>query len=154
MIADIVKQLSGLLGTELVSKFQLNTQQSKQAVEVVGNSLTETLQQELAKGNISQITSLFADSSLNAKQIAENPMVKTLVSAAVVGISAKVGLSAAIAQPVATFVVPKIIETLRNQTNGNPSEVIKTLGGTDNLLQNLSGNLGDSLKKGLGGFFK
>ncbi|MCS7004109.1 MAG: hypothetical protein NZM38_02150 [Cytophagales bacterium] len=138
-----------------MNKFKLSNQQANQTVQTIGSSVIENLQQELLKGNLAQLTSLFTDKNLSTSQIAENPVVKTLISTAVTALSSKIGLSAAVAQPVAALVVPKVIEMIKGQSKtNNIADIINSLGCTDVISKGIAGGISDSLKKGLGGFFK
>ncbi len=150
MIDAIVKNIGPELVSKLTGDFGLQPEQVAQTAETTKTSLKDGLTKELSKGNVDGLLSLFNQGS----QAAGNDVFQNLFNNLVGDYVKKLGVSKEMANKVAGFVLPLIMDKIANKTGGNTgkADLVKIIGGeAGNLLKDKAGGL---LKGGLGNLFK
>lgn len=141
-ILDLIKDQA--LGA--VTQAGVPADKQEAAVETTASSIVDGLKDQLSLDNISSIMSLFGGSSSSSSPVAaSNPVVSSIQGTVVSSLSEKVGLSPAVANTIASTVVPALIGLLSKKSN-DPDDSFDF----GSLLQSFTGG-GDSTGGFLGG---
>lgn len=141
-ILDLIKDQA--LGA--VTQAGVPADKQEAAVETTASSIVDGLKDQLSLDNISSIMSLFGGSSSSSSAVAaSNPVVSSIQGTVVSSLSEKVGLSPAVANTIASTVVPALIGLLSKKSN-DPGDSFDF----GSLLQSFTGG-GDSTGGFLGG---
>jgi hypothetical protein len=138
-ILDLIKDQ--VIGAVKKAGVPANKQQA--AVETTTSTIMDGLKDHLSPDNISSIVSLFGGGS--SAKAASNPMVASIQSSVVSALSEKVGLKPAIANTIASTVVPALMGLLSKKSN-DPNDSFD-LG---SLLKSFTGNSGGGVSGVLG----
>jgi hypothetical protein len=151
MLEELLKSGGKELISQLGSQFNLDASQANQVAEVSSETIKNELFDEAKSGNFDGILSLFNGSTSSAGSALSGKLTNSLVGS----LLSKVGLKNEMAQKVATFVIPFILQKISgNKPSGGFSagDLTSLLGGsTTDILKDKASNL---LKGGLGGLFK
>ena len=158
MLDQLIELGKQQLSNTLSEKAGLNPAQIDDSFGVAQTSMLDTLKNEALGGNISGLLSLFNGESATDLS---NPIVKNFADTFVTGIMEKLGLPEATANTISDTVVPFLIQKFSGKETGNAADagdLLQMVGldkdsGIGGILQNVLGDSGGGLLKGLGGFF-
>lgn len=148
MIQDILKQLSGSISDDLVSKAGISKDQVPGVIESIADASTEQMGKEAASGNMGALLNLFSNDSNSS---AADGIQASITSAITQKLADKFGFDASTINSIVQVALPKLMGMLTQknvETDANdPGFLTDLLGG---------GNTGDLLgkaKDAFGGFF-
>lgn len=125
-----------------------------QVMSAAGNSIFDGLQQAMAGGGLTQITSLFSggEGASSLSSLASNPMVQNIISSFAGKLTGQFNVNAANAQQIGTDLIPQVLSKLSGQVNdpANQSIDINSVIGSLTGGGGAQGGLADMLK----GFMK
>ncbi|NDV95337.1 DUF937 domain-containing protein [Dysgonomonas sp. 521] len=148
-ILDLIKDQA--LGA--VTQAGVPADKQSAAVETTASSIVDGLKDQLSLDNVSSLMSLFGGSSSSSSALsASNPIVSSIQKTVVTSLSEKVGLNSAMANTIASTVVPALIGLLSKKSS-DPNDsfdfgsLLKSFtGGGDSAGGLLGGLLGKFLK--------
>lgn len=152
MIDQIINSLKGELTKKFTGDFGMQQEKVDDAVVLAKDDIFDTVKDEVGRGNLGGLMSLFQ----NKEQIATNPMVTNMIRKYAGNLGSKLGLDPNMASTIANYAIPFIIGKFVNtaQEKGiDQASLMSMLGGSGkekDLGDTLKGQFGDSL----GGFFK
>jgi len=111
-ILDLIKDHA----QEVVEKAGVPADKQEAAVETTASTIVDGLKDNLSLDNVSSIMGLFGGES-SSSAIASNPIVSSIQTSVVSALSSKVGLSPAIANTIASAVVPALMGMLSKKSN-------------------------------------
>jgi hypothetical protein len=148
MIEGLLDNLKGGMVGDLMSKFGLDEEKAGGVFSAAGEATKEEMTKNVAQGGLSSVMSLFSNKENGDS---ENSMLSGLQDNFIGKITSKLGIDPAMASGIAGSIIPKItgmITSKNEETDEADSSSIMSMFGGD------TGGIGDSIKKGLGGFFK
>src|SRR5688572_14025760 len=122
MISDLINMAK----TELMDKVSQNTpldsQQAAESIEIGGNSIFDSLKQEVLSGNMSGVMQVFSG-GLNPETAMSNPIVSSIAKNFIGSLISRLGLSEQMSATVVNFVLPYLLSFLGNKAKQNPQEM-------------------------------
>ncbi|WPP52339.1 hypothetical protein [Catalinimonas niigatensis] len=152
MIDQIINSLKGELTKKFTGDFGMQQEKVDDAVVLAKDDIFDTVKDEVGRGNLGGLMSLFQ----NKEQIATNPMVTNMIRKYAGNLGSKLGLDPKLSSTIANYAIPFILSKFINtaQEKGiDQASLMSMLGGSGkgkDLGDSLKGQFGDSL----GGFFK
>lgn len=145
MLDDIINNLKGELGGDLMEKFGLDSSQKDQALDITKETLSETIQKETVGGGLSGIMNLF---SSNDNDDDGNSMLENIGSALSSQFSSKLGVDSEKSSGITSMIMEKVTSLFGDKLGSNfeISDLLGMIGG-DN-----KGGIGGMLGK-IGGMF-
>lgn len=138
MLDQLVKLVEQNAGEAIVKNQAIPNQFNNAAIQEVAGSIFNTLKGQVAQGNMQQVVSMFqGGASQNA--IANNPMVRQMISSVAGNFASKFGVSSAQAQSIVSSLLPTVMNQFVQKTNDpkdnsfDLSNMMKTMSGNSNL---------------------
>jgi len=138
MLDQLVKLVEQNAGEAIVKNQAIPNQFNNAAMQEVAGSIFDTLKGQVAQGNLQQVVSMFqGGASQNA--LANNPMVRQMISSVAGNFAAKFGVSSAQAQSIVSSLLPTVMNQFVQKTNDpkdnsfDLSNMMKTMSGNSNL---------------------
>ncbi|MBF8963511.1 hypothetical protein I0P70_09650 [Pontibacter sp. FD36] len=143
MLGNIINSVKGQLTGELQDKFNIDSGQANQSVDLAKDHVTEGLKKEASGGDAGGIMNMLK----GQKAPQDSPAMNSTIQNYIGDLTSKVGIPESVAKQVGPFVV----SFLMNKIGGNVNS-------QSDLMGMLGGGLTDKLPKGmgdkLGGLFK
>lgn len=152
MIDQIINSLKGELTQKFTGDFGMQQEKVDDAVVLAKDDIFDTVKDEVGRGNLGGLMSLFQDKG----RIASNPIVTNMIRKYAGNLGSKLGLDPNISSTIANYAIPfivgKFINTAQEKGVDQMSLMSMFAGGDKgkNPGDTLKGQFGDSL----GGFFK
>ncbi|MDH6358398.1 DUF937 domain-containing protein [Parabacteroides sp. PF5-9] len=118
MLENLLKEIQGPVMSIITKSQDIPQEKKRDAVETTTQAFTDGLKQYATPDKISTLLGLFGGGS---SATASNPMLKTIEKSIVSGLTQKIGLSPAIANTLASTVVPAVMNVLSSKVN-DPNE--------------------------------
>ena len=109
-LLDLVKKNAQDL---VVNNAQIPNHQNDAVIAETTNVIKNVLSNAVRSGNLQDVMGMFG----NSQNLANNPLVATIVSQLITNLSTKFGINAATAQSVAGNLIPQILSQFTNKTN-------------------------------------
>ncbi|MDF9796144.1 hypothetical protein OKW21_001407 [Catalinimonas alkaloidigena] len=152
MLDQIINSLKGELSKKFTGDFGMQEDKVDDAVAIAKDDIFETVKDEIGRGNIGGLMSLFQ----NKEQIGSNPIVTNIIKKYAGDLGSKLGLDPNLSSTIANYAIPFILGKFINtaQEKGvDQASLMSMLGGSGDgkdIGDMLKGQFGDSL----GGLFK
>lgn len=152
MLDQIINSLKGELAKKFTGEFGMQEDKVDDAVGIAKDDIFETVKDEVGRGNLGGLMSLFQ----NKEQIGSNPIVTNIIKKYAGDLGSKLGLDPSLSSTIANYAIPFILGRFINtaQEKGvDQASLMSMLGGSGqgkDLGDMLKGQFGDSL----GGLFK
>jgi hypothetical protein len=148
MLDQLVKLVEQNAGESIIKNQAIPNQFNNAAIQEVAGSIFNTLQGQVAKGNMQQVVSMFQGGA-NQNNLLNNPMVKQMITSVAANFASKFGVSSAQAQSIVSGLLPTVMNQFINKTNDpkdnsfDLTNMMKTMSGNSNLdVSSILGQLG------------
>jgi len=138
MLDQLVKLVEQNAGDAIVRNSAIPDQFNNAAIQEVASSIFNTLQGQVAQGNMQQVVSMF-QGGMSQSALASNPMVTQMISNVAANFASRFGVSSSQAYSIVSNLVPTVINQFVQRTN-NPldnsfdlSNMMRTMSGNSNL---------------------
>ena len=138
MLDQLVKLVEQNAGDAIVRNSAIPDQFNNAAIQEVASSIFNTLQTQVAQGNMQQVVSMF-QSGVNQNSLTNNPMVTQMISNVAATFASKFGVSSSQAYSIVSNLLPTVLNQFVQKTN-NPldnsfelSSMMRTMSGNGNL---------------------
>jgi len=148
MLDQLVKLVEQNAGDSIIKNQAIPNQFNNAAIQEVAGSIFNTLQSQVAKGNLQQVASMFQGGG-GQSNLVNNPMVKQMITSVAANFASKFGVSPAQAQSIVSGLLPTVMNQFINKTNDpkdnsfDLTSMMKTMSGNSNLdVSSILGQLG------------
>ena len=158
MLDQLIKLVQQNADEAIVKNNALPNQFNNAAIEEVAQQIFSGMQNQVASGNMQQVTSMFSGGNMSS--LVNNPMVAQMISNIAGNFASKFGVSPQTARTIAMSVIPQVMSQFVNKTNDpndrdfDLQDMLRGFTGNSGLnLNDVLGNLGggaNSSKGGLG----
>jgi len=138
MLDQLVKLVEQNAGDTIIRNTAIPDQFNNAAIQEVASSIFNTLQGQVAQGNMQQVISMF-QSGMSQNAMASNPMITQMISNVATTFASKFGISSSQAYSIVSNLLPTVMNQFVQRTN-NPldnsfelSSMMKTMSGNSNL---------------------
>jgi len=138
MMDQLVKLVEQNAGDAIIRNTAIPDQFNNAAIQEVASSIFNTLQGQVAQGNMQQVISMF-QSGMSQNAMASNPMITQMISNVAATFASKFGISSSQAYSIVSNLLPTVMNQFVQRTN-NPldnsfelSSMMKTMSGNSNL---------------------
>lgn len=152
MLDQIINSLKGELAKKFTGEFGMQEDKVDDAVGIAKDDILETVKDEVGRGNLGGLMSLFQ----NKEQIGSNPIVTNIIKKYAGDLGSKLGLDPSLSSTIANYAIPFILGRFINtaQEKGVDQASLMSMfsgsGDGKDIGDMLKGQFGDSL----GGLFK
>ncbi|MEK6482221.1 DUF937 domain-containing protein [Catalinimonas sp. 4WD22] len=152
MLDQIINSLKGELAKKFTGEFGMQEDKVDDAVGIAKDDIFETVKDEVGRGNLGGLMSLFQ----NKEQIGSNPIVTNIIKKYAGDLGSKLGLDPSLSSTIANFAIPFILGrfiSTAQEKGVDQASLMSMLGGSGqgkDMGDMLKGQFGDSL----GGLFK
>jgi hypothetical protein len=150
MLDQLIKLVEQNAGESIIRNQAIPNQFNNAAIQEVAGSIFNTMQGQVAQGNMQQVASMFQGGG-GQSNLVNNPMVKQMINSVAANFASKFGVSSAQAQSIVSGLLPMVMDQFINNTNDpkdnsfDLTSMMKTMSGNSNLdVSSILGQLGGS----------
>ena len=151
MLESLSKLVEDSAQQTIVQNKSIPDQFNNAAIKEVTNQIVNTLKGQVAQGNLQQVVSMFQSGN---RTIGSNPVVNNMITSVTGSLQSKFGISAEVAQSVASNLVPQVISQVIKKAN-DPQDIdfdiqqmMRTVSGNSSL--DISGMMAQAPKGAIG----
>lgn len=159
MIENLINLVKEHASEVIIKNPAIPNEKNEDAIAHTASGIMDALKNQVTNGGISSVAGLFSGGN-----VAENPMVGTIVNSVAGGLMSKFGLNQNAANGVVSSMIPSVMNNLVKKVN-DPNDssfdiasVLKSVGGADVDVSSVLGKLSNNTSGGIGGmitnFFK
>jgi uncharacterized protein YidB (DUF937 family) len=134
MLDQLVKLVEQNAGKAIVQNDAIPNQFNNAAIQEVAGGIFNAMKGQVNQGNMQQVVALFQGGNQNA--LADNPMVKQIITSVAQNVASKFGVSPQAASSMVSSLIPTVMNQLVQKTN-DPKDNSFDL---TNMMRNMSGN--------------
>ena len=143
MLENLLQLVKENAGEAIVNNPAIPNEKNDEAISHVSNSIFDSLKNQLAGGNSSQVMELLNGSS----PAANSPVVNNISSDAISSLMAKFGLSSSAASNIVSSILPNVMRKFVSKTNDPNDNSFDLKGILGSLTGGASGGIGSVLGK-------
>jgi uncharacterized protein YidB (DUF937 family) len=157
MLDQLVKLVEQNAGKAIVQNDAIPNQFNNAAIQEVAGGIFNAMKGQVAQGNLQQVVSMFQKSG-GASAMANNPMVKQMISSIAQNLASKFGVSPQAATSIVSGLLPTVMNQFIQKTNDpkdnsfDLTNMMRQMSGNNNLdVGSIVGQLAGGSKSPLGG---
>lgn len=119
MIEAILNTLKGEVGSQIMEKANIPSDQLDDVLNVIGDSAKGEVMNQMTSGGVSTLMNLFSN---NSNSGSANQLQSNIQNSIVAGLIQKLGLSESVSNTISQIVVPALIGLITNKNSATPDD--------------------------------